>query len=865
MGTGMAIKTKQPLQPQNRLVLVESTSVIQLSPAEITAQRVGLKAYGLCSIPADWTLPFLVISAGNPPSQEAISIGLLQAKIKPSSKVIVRSSGISESIDSRGSLESLESTCQDIIPTINKLKLNILEAHDTIDIDKIHWIVQSLSPVQIKGHLSNERRLSEALRDWVAETEATSSTSPETHKIPIRKWRDARTTEITKLSCLYKANYLNSLENVARWAHSRKIRVHFEWVWDGKTVYIVQADECNDTNNGVDPTKLTTALSVESLSFSPTTFRIANNIDYEAYQKLANAKLYRELGYTAITFFVLDCEKELNLILNEGKCSPNLVSDLQQLTQRPLVIRTDGKSIPEEQRQMLPRSNELRTPESAVAWLTGSFKEKIIELGLEHSKLCLVAHHFIPASASAWSQAHPDKRRVRIESLWGLPEGLYWYAHDVFDVDTNFTSTKGITRKPENFSTRERLRYKGRFVAPNQDGEWVVHNTAASHDWKRSITRQEWIEEIAWTSRRIAESLNKAVVIMWFVDIPKTTLKHAVLPWYHEDWKHEGPLPKAAPRKKLSLSEEFTLRTKADWLNLKNLCEEGRVIARVFIEPSEPELVRDQQFAKELAVLAHKYGFVIELSGGLLSHAYYMLTSSGCQVECADLYATEEGELEFHKLVRDKIPDNIHSRGENVKLLKLEGEALITALKRKIVEEALEVLDAETSQSIIEEVADLRETVNALTKALSISEKDIEEARKFKKEKRGAFDSALMLEKTSLASSLSLGQNSEDDPFSLSHPHIERTISRAEQLPHYLHDIHSDKRHDAKGTFERQFSLSLPAHGENFSPPRVNFTLESSTGSTHEYILNLEMDRRGSDIRCKIRIINAPTQMSLDL
>lgn len=861
----MANKAKQPLSPQNDLILVENDLIQQLSPAEITPERVGLKAYGLCSIPSDWTLPFFVICGGGVIGQETITNALTLSKIKPSSKVIVRSSGVLESIDSRGSLDSEESTCQDIIPTINTLRSRISDSNPDIDIDKVHWIVQPLAPLQIKGHLSNERRLSEALRDWVVEVEATGSTPPETHKIPIRKWRDARPNEIRKLDCQYKANYINSLESVARWAHNRKLRVHFEWVWDGKTVYIVQADECNEKDNGVDPTKLTAELSSKTINFSPKAFRIASDEDYKTYTKLSNAKIYRELGYTAITFFVLDCKRELDLILNEGTCSPSLINDLKELTQQPLVIRTDGTLIPDEQRQMLPRSNELRTTEAAIAWLTDLFRNKIIELKLEHSELCLVAHHFIPASASAWSQAHPDKRRVRIESLWGLPEGLYWYAHDVFDVDTNFISAKELNRKPENFSIRERLRYKGRFVAPNQNGEWVVHHTASSHDWKRSITRQEWIEEIAWTSKRIAERLNKAVVIMWFIDIPKTTLKHSVLPWYHEDWKHEGPLPKAAPRKKLTHSEEFTLRTKADWLKLKGYCEAGRVIARVFIDPSEPELVRDQQFAKELAQLAHKYRFVIELSGGLLSHAYYMLTSSGCQVECADLYATEEGELEFHKLVRDKIPENIHSRGEEVKLLKLEGEALITALKRKIVEEALEVLDAETSQSIIEELADLKETVNALTKALSITDKNIEDARKYKKEKRGAFDSALMLEKTSLASSLSLSQDTEDDPFSLARPHIERTISRAEQLPYYIHDIHSDKRHDVNGTFERQFTLSLPAHSENFTPPRVNFTLESSNGSTHEYILSLEMDRRGSDIRCKIRIINAPTQMSLDL
>jgi predicted house-cleaning noncanonical NTP pyrophosphatase (MazG superfamily) len=859
----MAKPIKMPLTPATHLIFVSGSKVTNLTADEITADKVGLKAYGLSSIPPVWTLPFIVISGEAPATAKAVSDALLEVKIKNSAKVIVRSSGVSESIDTRGSLDSCESTTDKILFTIQELSSKIGLSHPEMDMINIHWIVQLLAPFQLKGHLSNERRLSEALRDWVAEAEATAHTPPETHRIPIRKWRDARTLEIKKLEYAYKTNYLDGLRDIAHWAHARAIRVHFEWVWDGSNVYVVQADECEETTNGVDPTQLTTSQALTELTFNPEAFRIATEDDYKNYVKLANAKLYREIGYTAISFYVLDLKEELELIIKTGQCSSRLKSDLEHLTVRPLVIRTDGLKIPSAQKQMLPRSNELRSTEAALEWLMITFKEKINELNLADSELCLIAHHFIPASASAWSQAHPDKRRVRIESLWGLPEGLYWYAHDVFDVDTNYRSTKNVQKTPANMSIRERLRYKGRFVAPNEDGEWIVHNTAAGYDWKRSIKRKDWIEEIAWSSRKIAENLGKSVVIMWFVDIPKTTMKHAVIPWYHEEWKHEGTLPKAAPRKKVASSEEVTLRTKSDWHNLNSMCAEGRNIARVLIEPIEPDLVRNQQFAKDLAELAHKFGFVVELSGGVLSHAYYMLTSSGCRVECADLYATEEGELEFNKLVRDKIPDTINARGEEVKLLKLEGEALILALKRKIVEEALEVLDAKTSMDIIEEMADLRETASALAKVLGITDKDIEEVRKEKKLKRGAFEDGLMLEKTALASSLSQMQSVDDDPFALSLPHIEKTISQPEQLPYYPHDIHSDKRYDSQGIFERQFSLSLPAHGENFRPPRVHFTLESPDKNKHEYILDLHMDRTGSDLRCKIRIINAPTQMAI--
>src|SRR3546814_13450234 len=84
---------------------------------------------------------------------------------------------------------------------------------------------------------------------------------------------------------------------------------------------------------------------------------------------------------------------------------------------------------------MLPRSDELRSLEAAVEWLKGPFRQSMQSLEAA-TDIVLIGHHFIPAAASAWCQAKPDERRVRVESLWGIPDGIYYYAHDVYDVDT---------------------------------------------------------------------------------------------------------------------------------------------------------------------------------------------------------------------------------------------------------------------------------------------------------------------------------------------------------------------------------------------------------------------------------------------
>jgi hypothetical protein len=125
--------------------------------------------------------------------------------------------------------------------------------------------------------------------------------------------------------------------------------------------------------------------------------------------------------------------------------------------------------------------------------------------------------------------------------------------------------------------------------------------TAAGLDWQRSITKQDWIEEIAWTMRRVAEKTGHGVFVMWFIGIPTSACTHKVLPWYHESWKAESSPHKVAPRRKQSTSTDFVLSARDDWTTLNQRVADDDSIVRV--QPSEPELVRDREFATELVSL----------------------------------------------------------------------------------------------------------------------------------------------------------------------------------------------------------------------------------------------------------------------
>ena len=99
-----------------------------------------------------------------------------------------------------------------------------------------------------------------------------------------------------------------------------------------------------------------------------------------------------------------------------------------------------------------------------------------------------------------------------------------------------------------------------------------------------------------------------------------------------------------------------------------------------------------------------------------------------------------------NKLVRDNIPDIIIKAGKKpaYHVIKDDKEYL-NQLLLKLIEEANEV-KADPSK---EELADVMEVVLAIADYLKLDIKDIEDYRKIKQTKNGAFKKRLLLESTS--------------------------------------------------------------------------------------------------------------------
>jgi predicted house-cleaning noncanonical NTP pyrophosphatase (MazG superfamily) len=840
------------LVPNRKVVAISARGVNKIDPGEASAARIGQKAVGLLTIPVDWTPSFFVVQ------DEALSADLSDAAVQSllaeaascsgvvPNRVIVRSNGVQEDLSQRGALESRSCTWASVLSTLRTLRDEAAGKTGS----PTHWIVQNELVVHAKGHLSNERRVRHEKRDWVAEIEGRSGNSADQISLAVRRWREGDQAHEERLSCDSALKISLALKQVAIWAVQDSRRFLFEWVWDGAAVYIVQMDVASQ-QRGENPRKLLPSAIPQVSTHALRSFVPVTAEQKQTLRKLSNAALYEELGYRMPPFYVLNDPAIMGDLIKGGPLPSSLIDDLNLLTaHRPLILRTEGIGLPPDKKEMLPRTEELRSGEAAAKWLFDSFGPEIRKLEIADKSIALIGHHFIPSVSSAWARGTPGKRWVRIEALWGIPESLYWHAHDTLEVDTEMANLAAPVLENCAYDVRSRQRFKGTFIAPDQDGAWVHHETKPPHDWAPTITSRQLICEIAHTTQRICEREGKPVLVMWFVENHPDATQHRVLPWYHSVIENPDT-PVRAPRKKIRTSQEFNIRTEEDWIHLKDAVAAGVRVERITVEPHDPALVRSQTFAQELGSFAHLHGIVVVLSGGILAHAYHALRRAGAEVECVDLFGADEDRVEYNKVVRDKIPDQISNRGESFELVYLSGDALVLALRRKLVEEALETLDAVTGTDLIAELADVQEVVSAIAKAIGVPEKQLEEERLRKLKKRGAFDGGQMLLTT--VSPYSIVRPASSDQLITGDAGVQvRTISDPLHLPHKALYKRPDHRNIGDGT-EELLVIETELHLLGKLHESINFELPPHLDA-RKYTSCIELSRTGGELRAAVRL-----------
>ncbi len=705
----------------------------------VTVADYGTKVAGLLILPSAWVPPFAALPAWlseewrmNPQRWYHIAkrsgidiVGSFQAVSQDRKyDIILRSSAVGEDLEDRGRYTS-------VIISKNALATDIRMALERIYADfvsqnrhhRMGICVQQYVHAELAGHVSNEARLSGTRNQWKYEIELPSYA-------PDRglnsKFADPA-PERERLSVKGQRGLPTMLRRVCHWLNLRvDARSHIEWCVADDRLWIVQLDQESPTSAGENPHVMPPTHFGDHVSAPRgfTAFHKYRIQDDTAWKKLNNVRdFWVEANPPRHRLFYIPGD-EIKPLLGDRGNRRKLSREIDHLTSSRAVLRTDC-SDPKVRGFNLPRTHTVSGPE-AVSWLGRTLKG-MENNGIRSEDIVFILHQYIPARAAAWSYYSPGEALVRVDCLWGLPDGLQFLSHDSFELDA---------RTGDEIAAE--VRFKRDFLQEQADGSWRYVSVARQFGRDRVLSA-EALRAIALQTVAIAKRLDERAQIMWFCDLPPELGLGQYLPWYRSrdfstHHKIERPALRARP-----------VHTLLDLESIEK--EDGRFI--LTLQPDANLIRADESFLDRVIEVAVKRNLPVELKGSILGHAYYRLRDEGVIVLTTQpKYIRSRGKKSHRKLVRDAIPANIAAKGELVSFGRLAREEAVKALVGKLFEEGLEVSGARDRDARLEELADVLEVLRGLAALEAVEWADLIVVADEKRRKRGGFEGQTVLLET---------------------------------------------------------------------------------------------------------------------
>ena len=464
-------------------------------------------------LPTDWYPPTLVVPTSvhqsyrdSAPIDQLLPDEILDRGTRAlrATVILARSSAQHEDINERGRYDSAR--CE---PTPGSLR-SAVELVYASGQDKssslLAVLFQPFITAELSGHLSNEYRVSRESNIWTLEEKRGNSSEE-------KQIRAARREASTgPLLCPSPGALETGLRAVAGRLASAAYRYHLEWVWDGRRLWIVQADKVSPfagpAPGDLRQPRVGRVPAVGELKYwrrSDSLFEDRESAaDARRFPKLRNLEQFSKAGLPVPHLWVLSGDCVVSEVEDDFGPTSDFIEDLALLTAGDLIVRTDvanefGSEI------LLPKTDNCAEPNSLRKFLVDT-SQSLIERGVVASNVAFLAHRYMRARASAWTYARPDEPQVMVDSTWGVADGLSWCPHDTAYVD------------PKSDDIQRLVTAKTVFFDVGETRDWIFREAPTEWIWRASASDGQ-LRTMAAAARRLADLRGQPTATMWFVNL----------------------------------------------------------------------------------------------------------------------------------------------------------------------------------------------------------------------------------------------------------------------------------------------------------------------------------------------------------